>query len=216
MVSFKTNYTPIIDAIIIVLIIVDTILLLLITFYDIDPQTVLYVIYFDLTVCFVLFIEFIYRISNVDEKRKYIITHWYDIVAKNISPDTLTEDEDEKCHVAPEFGYRFRKQPGGFIPRVTNQILKDRIRIKALMKETIDPVERQILNFRQQALKTFISTIYGLFNHSTYRWYSIEASEAITAWGREFLKNTMKDAEKHGFKVLYADTDGFYATLENE
>jgi DNA polymerase I len=138
------------------------------------------------------------------------------IVAKNISPDTLTEDENEKCHVAPEFGYRFRKKPVGFIPRVTNQILKDRIRIKTRMKETTDPVERQILDFRQQALKTFISTIYGLFNHSTYRWYSIEASEAITAWGRNFLKKTMEDAEKNGFKVLYADTDGFYATLEDE
>lgn len=138
------------------------------------------------------------------------------IVAKNISPDTLTEDEDEKCHVAPEFGYRFRKEPVGFIPRVTNQILEERIRIKGQMKETSDPVESQILDFRQQALKTFISTIYGLFNHSTYRWYSIEASEAITAWGRDFLKKTMEDAEKHGYRVLYADTDGFYATLEDD
>jgi DNA polymerase I len=136
------------------------------------------------------------------------------IVAKNISPDTLTEDDAVECHVAPEFGYRFRKEPAGFIPRVTAQILKERIRIKAQMKETTDPVERQILDFRQQALKTFISTIYGLFNHSTYRWYSIEASEAITAWGRDFLKKTMEDAEKHGFRVVYADTDGFYATLE--
>ena len=83
------------------------------------------------------------------------------------------------------------------------------------MKETADPEERQILDFRQNALKTLISTIYGLFNHSTYRWYSIEASEAITAWGREFLKKTMEDAEKEGFKVLYADTDGFYAIFDD-
>ena len=52
-----------------------------------------------------------------------------------------------------------------------------------------------------------------------HRWYCLEASEAIIAWGRDFLKKTMEDAEKHGFKVLYADTDGFYATYtqsENE
>ncbi|NYB26451.1 MAG: hypothetical protein HVN34_03820 [Methanobacteriaceae archaeon] len=53
-----------------------------------------------------------------------------------------------------------------------------------------------------------------MFNHPTYRWYCIEASEAITAWGNELLRKTMDDAEKQGFKVLYADTDGFYATCE--
>jgi len=138
------------------------------------------------------------------------------IIAKNISPDTLTEDDNEECHIAPEFGYKFKKEPVGFIPSVTAQILNERIRIKAKMKKSTDPIERQILDIRQKALKTLISTIYGLFNHSTYRWYSIEASEAITAWGRDFLKKTMEDAEKHGFKVAYADTDGFYATLTNE
>ena len=139
------------------------------------------------------------------------------IIAKNISPDTLTEDGDEEtCHVAPEFGYKFRKEPIGFIPQVTAQILDKRIRTKTRMNETTDPEERQILDFRQNALKTLISTIYGLFNHSTYRWYSIEASEAITAWGREFLKKTMEDAQKEGFKVLYADTDGFYAVFDDE
>lgn len=139
------------------------------------------------------------------------------IVAKNISPDTLTEEGDEEtCHIAPEFGYKFKKEPTGFIPWVTAQILKDRIQIKATMKGSTDPAERQILDIRQNALKTLISTIYGLFNHSTYRWYCIEASEAITAWGREFLKDSMGKAEKSGFKVLYADTDGFYATHADE
>jgi DNA polymerase, archaea type len=139
------------------------------------------------------------------------------IIAKNISPDTLTEEGDEEtCHVAPEFGYKFKKKPPGFIPQVTAQILGSRIRTKAMMKETKDPEKRQLLDFRQNSLKTLVSTIYGLFNHSTYRWYSIEASEAITSWGREFLKKTMEDAQKEGFKVLYADTDGFYAILDEE
>jgi hypothetical protein len=32
-----------------------------------------------------------------------------------------------------------------------------------------------------------------------------------------FEKNkTMKNNEKYGFKVVYADTDGFFVTLENE
>ena len=135
------------------------------------------------------------------------------VIAKNISPETLCKDGgEENCFVAPEFGYKFRKEPLGFIPTVTSQILNDRTRLKLMMKESTDPEERQILNFRQEALKTLISTVYGLYNHPQYRWYSVECSEAITAWGRDFLKKTMGDAEKHGFRVLYADTDGFYAT----
>lgn len=137
------------------------------------------------------------------------------IIAKNISPETLCNDCDEEaCHVAPEFGYRFKKEPTGFIPKVTSQLLNDRIHIKSMITESSDPGEKQILNFRQEALKTLISTIYGLYNHPQYRWYCIEASEAITAWGRDYLKKTMEDAEMHGFKVVYADTDGFFATLK--
>ena len=84
------------------------------------------------------------------------------------------------------------------------------------MKKSEDPREFQMLNLQQEALKRLTSTIYGLYNHSTFRWYSIECSEAITAWGREFLQKTMEKSEQYGFKPIYADTDGFYAVLEHK
>ena len=136
------------------------------------------------------------------------------IISKNISPDTLIEDDTEKCHITPEFGYKFRKTPQGFIPSVVGKLLENRIRVKSIMEESKDFSERQMLNFQQEALKRLTNTIYGLYNHSTFRWYSIECSEAITAWGRDFLKKTMEKSEKHGFKPIYADTDGFYAILD--
>lgn len=137
------------------------------------------------------------------------------IIAKNISPETLCQDCDEEtCHIAPEFGYKFKKEPKGFIPTVTAQILNERIHIKSMMKGSTDPEEKQILNFRQEALKTLISTIYGLYNHPQYRWYCVEASEAITAWGKDFLIKTMEKAEKHGLIPIYADTDGFFVTYD--
>ena len=80
------------------------------------------------------------------------------------------------------------------------------------MKQSQDDKERQILNAQQEALKRLANTFYGLYNHSTFRWYSLQCSESITAWGRDFLKKTMKDAEINGFKPLYADTDGFFCT----
>ena len=129
------------------------------------------------------------------------------IVSKNISPDTLVEERIEDCHIAPEFGYKFRKTPQGFIPSVVGKLLENRFQKKSMMKESEDPREFQMLNLQQEALKRLTSTIYGLYNHSTFRWYSIECSEAITAWGRDFLQKTMEKSEEYGFKPIYADTD---------
>ena len=54
--------------------------------------------------------------------------------------------------------------------------------------------------------------MYGVYGFSLFRWYSLECADAITAWGRDFIKNAMEKAEKSNFKPIYADTDGFYAT----
>ena len=84
------------------------------------------------------------------------------------------------------------------------------------MEKSTDTRELQVLNFQQEAFKRLTNTVYGLYNHSTFRWYSIECSEAITAWGRDFLMKTMEKAESYGFKPIYADTDGFYATYTGQ
>ena len=65
---------------------------------------------------------------------------------------------------------------------------------------------------QQQALKTLANSMYGLYGFARFRWYSRECADAVTAWGRDYIKNTMKKAEEFGFKAIYADTDGFYAT----
>jgi len=134
------------------------------------------------------------------------------IISKNISPDTLTDEKDCDCHVAPEYGYRFRKEPAGFVPSVIGEILSERVRIKGEMKRSDDPMERKILNVQQEALKRLANTMYGVYGYSRFRWYSMECAEAITAWGRDYIKRTIKIAEEFGFHTVYADTDGFYAT----
>jgi len=77
----KEETIPLVEAIIIVLIIVDTFSLVLITFYNLDPVTVSEIIYFDLTVCIILFCEFIYRIRTVNDKKRFIKKNWYVIIA---------------------------------------------------------------------------------------------------------------------------------------
>lgn len=134
------------------------------------------------------------------------------IISKNISPDTLTTEPECDCHVAPEYGYRFLKEPRGFIPSVIGEILSERVRVKGEMKRSKDPVEKKLLNVQQEALKRLANTMYGVYGYSRFRWYSMECAEAITAWGRDYIKRTIRMAEDFGFHTVYADTDGFYAT----
>ena len=139
------------------------------------------------------------------------------IISKNVSPDTLVEEcNEEECYTAPEVGHKFLKKPVGFVPSIIGNILKERVRLKNQMKKAENPREKQVLDVQQQALKRLANSMYGVYGYSRFRWYRIECAEAVTAWGRDFIKKTMQKAEKFGFKAIYADTDGFYATVIHE
>lgn len=135
------------------------------------------------------------------------------IISKNVSPDTRVEGcAEEDCYVAPEVGYKFLKEPVGFVPSVIGNVLKERVKIKSRMNEATDPRERHVLDVQQEALKRLANSMYGVYGFIRFRWYCLECADSITAWGRDFIKKTMKKSEQSGFKPIYADTDGFYAT----
>ena len=156
------------------------------------------------------------------------------IISKNVSPDVLLKRHDgpnfnianylnkekklentsENYNISPEYDNKFAKEPQGFIPSVIGNVINERLKIKRQMKETDNPTEKKILKVQQDALKRLANTMYGIYGFSRFRWYSIECAESITAWGREYIKETMKVAEKYGFKAIYADTDGFYAKYD--
>ncbi|MCE5215066.1 MAG: DNA-directed DNA polymerase [Methanobacterium sp.] len=137
------------------------------------------------------------------------------IISRNVSPDTLIDECDEDdCYIAPEVGFKFLKNPIGFVPSVIGNVLGERVKIKTRMKESTDPREQHVLDVQQEALKRLANSMYGVYGFIRFRWYCLECADSITAWGRDFIKKTMKKAEKKGFKPIYADTDGFYATYD--
>ncbi|MGL6298749.1 MAG: DNA polymerase domain-containing protein, partial [Methanobacteriaceae archaeon] len=160
------------------------------------------------------------------------------IISKNVSPDalvkktsktsTLTENssiesekdksstDNEKFNIAPEYGHTFVKEPQGFIPSVIGNVLTERTKIKEAMKTCEDPAEKKSLSVQQDALKRLANTMYGVYGYSRFRWYSFECAESITAWGRDFIKDTIEQAEEYGFHTIYADTDGFYAKYDQK
>jgi voltage-gated potassium channel len=79
--------TSIIELIIIILVLTDTILLLAIIFYDFSPDIIQTIVLFDLMVCIILAIDYINRIKKETDKKSFIISNWIDIIA--MLPDIL-------------------------------------------------------------------------------------------------------------------------------
>lgn len=133
------------------------------------------------------------------------------MIAYNVSPDTLTSGDD--CYIAPEVGYKFRKQPDGFFRRILRTLIERRREIKKLMKELNenDP-KYKLLDIKQQTLKILTNSFYGYMGWAGARWYCKACAEATTAWGRYFIKTSAKIAEDLGFKVLYGDTDSIFVS----
>jgi hypothetical protein len=80
---FDFNYNIIVEFVIVVLIIADTFLLLLADFSDLSPSMVMNINYFDLSVCFVLFCEFMFRLKKAENKKLFFkdINNWIAILA---------------------------------------------------------------------------------------------------------------------------------------
>ena len=141
------------------------------------------------------------------------------IISKNISPDVMylgDADDEDVYNISPEHGIKFKKSPQGFIPSVIDKILQERFRIKREMKASDNPQEKKALDVQQQAIKRLANTMYGIYGFPRFRWYSFECAKAITSWGRQYIKSSIKKAEEFGFYTIYADTDGFYAKYIKE
>jgi DNA polymerase I len=136
------------------------------------------------------------------------------IISHNIDPFTLNCSCCEKDASVSPVGHRFCRKKRGLIPTVLEELLHKRSEIKKRMKTLKPGTDEYIqLDARQQALKITANSFYGYLLYPRSRWYSKEAGESTTAWGRHYIQETMKKAEDAGFKVLYGDTDSLMLLL---
>ncbi len=136
------------------------------------------------------------------------------IITHNVSPDTVNREGCKEYDTAPQVGHKFCKDFPGFIPSLLGNLLEERQKIKRKMKASIDPLEKKLLDYRQKAIKILANSYYGYYGYAKARWYCKECAESVTAWGREYIEMSIREIEeKFGFKVLYADTDGFHTTI---
>ncbi|MEW6328742.1 MAG: DNA-directed DNA polymerase [Candidatus Micrarchaeota archaeon] len=139
------------------------------------------------------------------------------IVSHNIDPSTINckccKPGEARAHVSPTGSY-FCQSRRGLIPSVLEKLTERRAELKRKLHALKpDSQEYRQLFARSQALKILSNSFYGYLAYARSRWYSKEAGESVTAWGRHYILETARKAEESGFNVLYIDTDGIFILL---
>mgnify|MGYP001163528178 FL=1 len=93
----------------------------------------------------------------------------------------------------------------GFLGRVVAPLIERRRQLKKQVKEKKDSADRQ-----QNALKWLLVTCFGYTGYRNARFGRIEAHEAICAWARELLLQTIEHAQQSGWEVLHAIVDSVW------
>ncbi|MBI5226905.1 ribonuclease H-like domain-containing protein [Candidatus Micrarchaeota archaeon] len=141
------------------------------------------------------------------------------IISHNIDPSTLDCEccrGDGEAHVSP-MGHRFCKKRLGLIPAMLQEVLTTRFAIQKQMKALDkDSAEYKQLYGKQWALKILANSTYGVLLYPRFRWFRRECGESVTAYGRQYIQDTIAKAEKDGFNVLYADTDSVFFQYGNK
>ena len=90
----------------------------------------------------------------------------------------------------------------GFLGRIVAPLIERRRQLKILSKAKGDAEDQQ-----QNALKWLLVTCFGYTGYKNARFGRIEAHEAICAWARDILLDTIQMAEDDGWEVLHAIVD---------
>ncbi len=130
------------------------------------------------------------------------------IISHNIDPSSICTDCKE-YHEAPN-GVKFDKKRLSITPIILKYLVDQRSQVKKLYKK--DP-GNVVLGSRSQALKIIANSFYGYLGYARARWYSRDCAAAVTAYGRQYIKDNIAFAEQKGFKVIYSDTDSILMLL---
>ncbi len=130
------------------------------------------------------------------------------MITRNISPETVLCSCCRNSAV-PEAGYNICEKRRGLIPLTIEPLVKRRKAYKQLMNGA-DERTRAIYEARRAAIKWMLVTCFGYMGYKYARIGSIEAHEAVTAWGRETLLRAKEIAEDAGFEMLHALTDSLW------
>jgi DNA polymerase, archaea type len=133
------------------------------------------------------------------------------IISHNIDPSALCTDC--KNYFLSPTGVKFDKDRKSIIPSILKLLIEQRTDVKKAYKKNPGNIE---LGARSQALKIVSNSFYGYLGYARSRWYSRDCAGSVTAYGRQYIKETIAAAEGKGFQVIYSDTDSIVMLLGNQ
>jgi DNA polymerase I len=133
------------------------------------------------------------------------------IISHNIDPSALCTD-CTNYYLSPT-GAKFDKDRKSIIPSILKLLIEQRTDVKRAYKKNPNNIE---LGARSQALKIVSNSFYGYLGYARSRWYSRDCAGSVTAYGRQYIKETIAAAEEKGFQVIYSDTDSIVMLLGSQ
>ncbi len=136
----------------------------------------------------------------------------------NICPTTLVLGDDDVESTETPSGVRFVKRSVkyGIIPRILENLMKERAKVKKQMKEA-DAKVKKALDMKQLAIKLLANAFYGYFGYQRAKIYNVGIASSVTALGRETIHTTVKAMEEEfGYDVVYGDTDSVMIKVPTE
>ncbi len=130
------------------------------------------------------------------------------IISYNIDPSCICMDCKD-YHESPD-GTRFDKSRKGIIPILLQKMLNERASVKRAYKKDPDNI---FLGARSSALKIVSNSFYGYLGYARSRWYSRPCAGSVTAYGRQYIRESIEKVEKFGARVIYGDTDSIVACM---
>lgn len=128
-----------------------------------------------------------------------------------ISYENIADDDETDCVLTPVL--KFKHNPQARVPVLlrTLEAVRNKYK-KEMLKHSPDSKEYLRLKTKQDAVKTAILCIYGIFGNRFFRGDHVGIAESVTQCGQAAIKAAIESAAELGFKTLYAHTDGLFIT----
>ncbi len=130
------------------------------------------------------------------------------IISHNIDPSSICTDCTD-FNLSP-VGTKFDKKWKAIMPTILRMMINERTEAKKAYKKNPNDYN---LGAKSQALKIVANSFYGYLGYARSRWYSRECAASVTAYGRQYIKQTIGLAENQNFRVIYGDTDSIVVVL---
>lgn len=96
-------------------------------------------------------------------------------------------------------GARFRRDLPGILPHLLTQLAEERQQAKSLGNTV-----------KANAVKILMNSFYGVLGATASRLFSPDVANAVTTFGQYLIQHAANYARRHGYEVLYGDTDSLF------